>query len=120
MEEAWVAIVGLFYLGLFSLSFYDSMNRVESVGKENYLVKIAIRESKEGGKPKPKPAPKPDPVTEHKSKPLTSESIKEDAISALRNLGCKKKEAVELVNGLADKTKYDDIGELLKDILKKV
>ena len=121
MEEAWVAIVGLFYLGLFCISFYDARNKIEH--DENYLVRVKIREvpSKEISKPKPrsKPKSKSKPRTKPKPEPLTEQSIKDAVVAALRKLGSKKKEAVEAVDSLADTTKYVDAGELLKDIFKK-
>jgi hypothetical protein len=125
MEEAWVVIVGFFYLGLFSLAFYDARNRVEH--GEKYLVKIKIREelSKEISKPKPRSKPKSEskprtkPKPEPKPEPLTEQSIKDDVVACLRRMGSTKKEAVEAVDSLADTTKYVDAGELLKDIFKK-
>ena len=125
MEEAWVAIVGLFYLGLFCISFYDARNKIEH--DENYLVRVKIREvpSKEISKPKPRSKPKSKskprtkPKPESKPEPLTEQSIKEDVVACLRKMGSKKKEAVEAVDSLADTTKYVDAGELLRDIFKK-
>ena len=121
MEEAWVAIVGFFHLGLFCFAFYDSRNRVER--GEKYLVKIKIREepSKEISKPKPRPKPKSEskPRPKPKPEPLTEQSIKDDVVACLRRMGSKKKEAVEAVDRLADTTKYVEVGELLKDIFKK-
>ncbi len=120
MEDAKIAIVGLFYLGLFSIAFHHSYTAVAVEEKENYLVRIKIREEEEeDSKPKLEHKPESKPKPKPESKPLTEQSIKDDVVACLRGMGSKKKEAVEAVNNLADTTKYVDAVELLKDIFKK-
>jgi len=88
----------------------------DTTSRLDFKVKIDVPEPVP--KPVPKPEPKPEPEPEPEPEPLTDQSIKDDAIAALRNLGNKKKESIDVVNTLADRIEYKDVETLLKDILK--